>query len=127
MTIGTLTLVHDTPVLVCPPDGPPLRTDSDALGIIGDAFGQGAELVALPAERLPAEFFTLRSRLAGEIAQKFVNYRIRLVVIGDITARFNDNPNLQAFVTEANRGRALWFLADLDELAARLATPPASG
>ena len=46
------------------------------MDLIADAMGHGAELVALPVERLPDEFFSLRTGLAGTVAQKFVNYRI---------------------------------------------------
>ena len=57
---------------------------SDALDLIGAAF-LGAEVVAVPASRLDDDFFSLGTRFAGEIMQKFVNYRLRLVVVGDIS------------------------------------------
>jgi hypothetical protein len=53
--------------------------------------------------------------------QKFVNYRIRLAVIGDISAFTGASRALRDFIGETNRGRSAWFVADLDELKQRLA------
>ncbi len=107
------------PVLVCDPDGPPIATAQDVLDLLGTAFP--AEVVAVPAGRLDERFFTLRTGLAGEIMQKFVNYRTRLVIVGDISARVAASTALRDLVYESNRGRHVWFVADLDELDARLA------
>ncbi|WBB70499.1 DUF4180 domain-containing protein [Micromonospora sp. WMMD812] len=118
MTTDTLRDLHGVPVLDCADDGPALRDDADALDVIGDALGRGAELVVLPAGRLDDAFFQLRSGVAGEIVQKFVNYRLRLAVVGDISAHLAASSALRDFVTESNRGRQLWFLpsrADLEE------------
>jgi hypothetical protein len=112
--------LRDVPVLVCAPDGPAVQTDGDALNLIAEALGHQVELVAIPVARLSAEFFSLGTGLAGAITQKFVNYRLRLAIVGDI-ARHDGSSALRAFVTEANRGGQLWFVADLAELESRLA------
>jgi hypothetical protein len=108
-----------TPVLVCAADGPAISTPQDALDVIGGAFGR-ADVVAIPAGRLDASFFQLRSGVAGEIMQKFVNYRIRLAVVGDIAAHEAASDAFRDLVRESNRGRHIWFVRDLDELAAHL-------
>ncbi|MGW4499767.1 DUF4180 domain-containing protein [Micromonospora sp. NPDC004336] len=108
------------PVLVCDPDGPPIVTEQDALDLVGAAF-LGAETVAVPAGRLDASFFTLGTRFAGEVMQKFVNYRLRLVVVGDISAHLAASAALRALVEESNRADHVWFVPDLDALDARLA------
>ena len=112
--------LHDVPVLACAADGPPVRTDGDALNLIAEALGQQVDLVAIPVARLPAEFFALGTGLAGAITQKFVNYRLRLAVVGDITGH-DGSSAVRAFVAEANRGGQLWFVTDLAELETRLA------
>lgn len=111
---------HGTAVFVCPADGPPLRDGADALEVIGAALGADAELVVLPVRRLTDDFFALRTGVAGEIAQKFVNYRLRLAVLGDISRHLAASSALRDFVRESNRGRQLWFLTDVDELDERL-------
>ncbi|MGW4155213.1 DUF4180 domain-containing protein [Micromonospora chersina] len=108
------------PVLVCDPAGPPVATTEAALDLIGAAFG-GAEVVAVPAGRLDPSFFTLGTRFAGEIMQKFVNYRLRLVVVGDISAHLAESGALRALVAESNRHDHIWFVPDLAALDARLA------
>lgn len=112
MTMTTLETVHGVRVLRCAPDGPLLDGERAALDLIGDAMGQGAQLVAVPVERVPEEFFRLRSGLAGAVMQKFVTYRIRLAVVGDISRHVAGSTALRDFVHETNQGGHIWFLAD---------------
>jgi hypothetical protein len=111
------------PVLLCDPDGPTIADPQDALDVIGSAFSR-AEVVAVPADRFDERFFQLRSGLAGEIMQKFVNYRMRLAVVGDISAHVESSSALRDLVTESNRGRHIWFVRDLDELDTYLGPAP---
>ncbi|GAA0800429.1 DUF4180 domain-containing protein [Spirilliplanes yamanashiensis] len=117
---GEVTRRHGVDVLVCAADGPPVAHPQDALDLIGAAYGR-ADAVAVPAARFDPRFFELRSGLAGEVMQKFVNYRIRLVIVGDIDARLAASDALRALVAESNRGDQVWFVADLTELDRRLA------
>ncbi|MDG4800879.1 DUF4180 domain-containing protein [Micromonospora sp. WMMD980] len=110
-------------VLLCDPAGPPIATEADALDLIGAAF-LGATVVAVPAERLDRSFFALGTRFAGEVMQKFVNYRLRLVVVGDISAHLAASGALRALVAESNRHDQVWFVPDLSTLDARLAATP---
>jgi hypothetical protein len=106
--------------LVCAPDGPTVQEPQHATDIIGEALGAAVELVVLPVERLGADFFTLSSRLAGEVLQKFVNYRLQLAVVGDMSAPVDGSTAWRDLIRESNRGRHAWFVADLRELGARL-------
>lgn len=106
-------------VLMCDPDGPPVATEQDALDLIGAVF-LGAQVVAVPAARLDERFFSLGTRFAGDVMQKFVNYRLRLAVVGDISRQLAASPALRALVRESNAGDHIWFVADLDELDDRL-------
>jgi hypothetical protein len=117
---STLVTLHGIRVLRCAPDGPSLDGESAALDLIGDAFGQEAQLVCVPAERVGEEFFRLRSGVAGAIVQKFANYRLRLAVVGDISRHVADSSALRDFVYESNQGGQLWFLPDDDALRERL-------
>lgn len=106
-------------VLMCDPAGPKVATTQDALDLIGSVF-LGAEMVAVPVDRLDEQFFSLGTRLAGEIMQKFVNYRLRLAVIGDISRHLEASSALRALVHESNRSDHIWFVPDVDTLDARL-------
>ncbi|KOV63955.1 DUF4180 domain-containing protein [Streptomyces sp. MMG1121] len=120
MTTNTLETLHGTRVLRCAPDGPALDGERAALDLIGDAFGQEAELVVVPVQRVADEFFRLRSGVAGDVVQKFVTYRLRLAVLGDIAAHVEASDALRDFVYESNQGGQLWFVADAAELDGRL-------
>lgn len=96
------------------------RTD-DAMDLIGNAAYSGVSLVVLPVERLSPEFFQLSSGLAGEVLQKFVNYRVRVAIVGDIAGYLAESDALRDFVWESNRGEHVWFASDDVELLALLA------
>ncbi|MGW7331633.1 DUF4180 domain-containing protein [Streptomyces sp. NPDC054840] len=118
--MSTLQTINDVPVLMCGAEGEVIAGEREALDCIGDASHQGAEWVVIPVERFDEAFFRLSTRVAGEIIQKFVQYRVGVVVLGDISRHTADSAALRDFVRECNRGRQTWFLADADELRGRL-------
>jgi hypothetical protein len=100
--------------------GDPVVTSSDAIDLISVAGSEEADWVVLPETRLTPEFFRLRTGVAGEIAQRFVNYRVGLVVLGDISRYTEDSPTLRDLIRESNHGPQMWFLRDQAELDERL-------
>lgn len=106
--------------LYVPADGPVLIDANQVLDIVGQALGAGAGLVVLPVSRLDETFFDLRTGLAGDILQKFVNYGLRLVILGDISRHAAASAALRDLIRESNRGRQTWFASDEAELATRL-------
>jgi Domain of unknown function (DUF4180) len=102
-------------------DGDKFHTDRDANTVIGDALGEQADTVVMPVACLSNDFFVLRTRLAGEIIQKFTNYRLRLVILGEITKHVEASTALRDFVHEANQRTQLWFVPDRTALEERLA------
>ncbi|MGW3349717.1 DUF4180 domain-containing protein [Nonomuraea rubra] len=101
-------------------DGAPLHGTADVLDLIAETWGREVTWVAVPIERLPADFFTLSSGVAGEITQKFANYRLGLAIVGDAGGHAAASNAVRAWIAEANRGEQLWFVRDEAELAARL-------
>jgi hypothetical protein len=118
---GSVYIQQGILVFECSAEGPALRTARDATDLMGEAWRHGAKIVAIPATRLGDDFFELRTRIAGELVQKFVTYGTRLVVLGDISERVAQSESLRAFVGEANRGKDLWFVSDREQLGVRLA------
>jgi hypothetical protein len=108
-------------VLSCAAEGAKLGSDRDATDLLGECFGTGAMMVVIPAARLSDELFALRTGLAGGFIQKFVNYERRLTIVGDVSHWIGASPAFRDFVSEANRGSQLWFVADRAELEAKLA------
>ncbi|HEY0435400.1 MAG TPA: DUF4180 domain-containing protein [Phenylobacterium sp.] len=114
--------IAGAPVFVCPDEGACLA-DGDALGdLIGELYGSGAEIVALPLARLSPDFLNLSSRVAGELLQKLVNYRFQVAILGDVTQAAEASPPLRDFIRESNRGNTVWFVGDLGELEEKLSS-----
>jgi hypothetical protein len=107
-------------VLVLAAEGPVLGSGASATDIIGETFTSPIDTVVVPVERLDPDFFALSTGVAGEFVQKFVNYRRRLVILGDITAHLEASGSLRDWVREANRGPDVWFVTDVQELERRL-------
>src|SRR5579863_5214927 len=103
----------------CAREGKKLRDDRDAVELIGDA--QGAGLIVIPAERLDEDFFRLRTGVAGQFLQKFVTYRRRVAIVGDISRHVAESSALRDFVVESNRGDHIWFVENIEEVERRLA------
>ena len=104
-----------------PSHGSEPRTGQDAVHLMSAASKRRAAFIAIPVERLGDDFFELRTRIAGEITQKFVMYGARVAIVGNISERIAASKSLAAFVNESNRGHDLWFVDNLQALANRLA------
>ena len=103
-----------------PAEGPPLGLGSSWNELIGESYGQGIDLFAIPSGRLDPEFFRLASGAAGEFIQKLQNYGFRIAVVGNIDAYVEKSRSLGDFVRETNRRGHHLFVRDAAELAARL-------
>ncbi|GEC92408.1 DUF4180 domain-containing protein [Brevibacillus brevis] len=53
-------------------------------------------------------FFDLKTRLAGEILQKFINYRVKVAIVGDFSVY--TSKSLKDFIYESNNGNDIFFL-----------------
>ena len=111
---GTLHELGDHRIARVPADGPLLRTGGDAIELM--YTDEDADWIALPVERLDPAFFDLRSGVAGEFAQKFVNYGRRVAIVGDISEWVERSTAFRDFVRECNRGNQLRFVADVNQL-----------
>ncbi len=118
---GVLVELNGVRVFELATNGPELKSGRDAVDVMSDASGHQAALIAIPVQRLGDDFFDLRTRIAGEVVQKFVMYGRRISIVGDISHRVAESKSLAAFVIESNRGRDLWFVSSMEELAQRLA------
>ena len=75
----------------------------DALAIIASAYEHGASKILLLENRLPASFFDLSSRFAGEFVQKLVNYRFTVAAVFGHPASYPQR--FVEWIGEASRGR----------------------
>ena len=117
---NTVVEIGGKPVLLVSDEGPLLGTESGALDLIGETYGLNIEMIAVPAARLGADFFRLRTGAAGAFIQKLRNYQQRVAILGDISDFTSRSAPLADFVRESNRGHDVLFLPDLDALRRRL-------
>ena len=54
------------------------------------------------------EFFDLKTKLAGEILQKYVNYQVKLAIVGDFDGY--SSKSLKDFIYECNNGKHVFFV-----------------
>ncbi len=85
----------------------------DALDLMADAGYYGSTGLIIMEQNLHPDFFKLQTRLAGDILQKFSNYRFKLAIIGDFSKY--KSKNLQDFIRESNKGNSIFFMSDINE------------
>ena len=90
-----------------------INNAEDGLQLMVDLYYQNCDKIILSEENITPHFFDLKTGLAGEILQKFSNYRMRLVIIGE----FDKYPgqSIRDFIRESNKGKQVNFLSTLGE------------
>lgn len=122
--LASVVSIADRAVLVLTADGPLLRSEDDARDLIQETFGSDIRTVVVPVGRLHPDFLVLRTGVAGEFVQKLVQYRLRLAVIGDVTAAVEASDALRDWIREVDRGQDVWFLPSREALEDRLRARP---
>ncbi|MGN7785607.1 DUF4180 domain-containing protein [Niabella sp. 22666] len=90
-----------------------LTTIEDSLDLLGNLYYQGFEKIIIYEKNITSQFFDLKTRIAGDILQKFVQYRMPLIIVGDF-GKFNSK-SLNDFIFESNKGKQINFVSDLSE------------
>lgn len=88
-----------------------IQTAGDGLDVMGNVYYQGFDRMILHSKNLSPAFFDLKNKMAGEILQKFSNYRMRLVILGDFSEI--SSQSLKDFIYESNKGRQVNFINTL--------------
>ena len=106
-------------VAVVSGDAAEVTTPQAALDLAATVeYEAGAERIAIDKRVLGEDFFVLSSGLAGEILQKFVNYRVKAAIWGDFS-RYTSKP-LRDFIYESNQGKHFFFTATEEDAVERL-------
>lgn len=71
------------------------------------------DIIILNKEALGEEFFNLKSGLAGEVLQKFVNYKMSVFIVGDFSVY--SSQSLRDFIYECNKGKHICFSKTSEE------------
>ncbi len=89
-----------------------IRDEASALDLIGELYYAEDKNVIIPIEAIEDEFWDLKTTVAGNVFQKFVQYEIVVAVLGNIE---NAGTSLKAFIRESNRGTNLFFVETEEE------------
>ncbi len=83
-------------------------------------YETGSHRIVLNKDSLSEDFFKLSTRLAGDILQKFINYRTKVAIVGDYSG-YTSKP-LKDFMYESNHGKDVFFVSTQEEAIERLAS-----
>ena len=97
-----------------------LVTDaSSALDLMASvSYETDCRAMVLPKQAVAEDFFDLCTGMAGEILQKFVNYRMKLAIVGDFSGY--TSKSLRDFICESNQGRHIFFVSTEEEAIKKL-------
>ena len=96
-----------------------IENTEDALDLLGNTYYQGFDKMIIHQKNITAEFFDLKNKMAGDILQKFSNYRVRLAIIGELS-NFTSK-SLNDFIYESNKGKHVNFVASISDALKSLA------
>lgn len=75
--------------------------------IMSVQYETGCMNIAVNKGAIVDDFFVLSTCLAGEILQKFINYKVRFAIYGDFS-KYTSKP-LKDFMYESNKGKDVYF------------------
>lgn len=78
----------------------------------------GCNRIILNKSAICEDFFHLSTKLAGEILQKFINYNVRIAIVGDFSVY--TSKSLKDFIYESNKGKDIFFLPDENQAIEKL-------
>ena len=85
-----------------------IKDTDDALDLMAESRYLDAGKMIIRENQISPSFFDLKTRIAGDILQKFSNYRTQLALIGDFSKY--KSKSLQDFIRECNKGNRIFFL-----------------
>jgi len=89
-----------------------LNNTQDMLDAIVSAhYLDDCQAMIIYKESLPERFFDLKSGFAGEVLQKFSNYRTKLAIAGNFSSF--TSKSLKDFMYECNKGNLVFFKDDV--------------
>lgn len=91
-----------------------LRSTEDGLELLGNLYYQGFDKIIIHEKNITPEFFDLRTKIAGEILQKFAQYQMPLIIVGDFSKY--KSKSLNDLIFESNKSQQINFIKDLSNI-----------
>ncbi|MFN0257349.1 DUF4180 domain-containing protein [Pedobacter ureilyticus] len=80
----------------------------DGTDLLGNIYYQGFSKAILYEKNIAPQFFDLSTKIAGEILQKFSNYRVSLAIVGNFENY--QSKSIKDFIFESNKLGKINFL-----------------
>lgn len=91
-----------------------LRSTEDGLDLLGNLYYQGFDKIIIHEKNITPEFFDLKTKIAGEILQKFAQYQMPLIIVGDFSKY--KSKSLNDFIFESSKSQQINFIKDLSNI-----------
>lgn len=79
-----------------------------------------SNLIIVNKSEVSEAFFDLKTRLAGEVLQKFINYQTKIAIIGDYSGY--TSKSLKDFIYESSNGNDIFFVQDVEQAIEKLSS-----
>ncbi len=96
-----------------------ISNTEDGLDLLGNIYYQDFDKIIIYETNITPDFFDLKTGIAGEVLQKFSNYRVRLAIVGDFSAY--QSKSIKDFIFESNKMGLINFVSSKEEAIAKLA------
>lgn len=90
-----------------------INNPDEALQLIVDVYYQDFDKVIIHEKNIIPDFFDLKTGIAGEVLQKFINYKMRVSIVG----AFEKYPgkSIRDFIYESNKGHHVNFMPTVEQ------------
>ncbi|MBB6370313.1 DUF4180 domain-containing protein [Chryseobacterium shigense] len=95
-----------------------IQSAQDGLDLLGNAYYQGFDKMIIYEKNITPEFFDLKTKIAGDILQKFSNYRVSLAIVGEFEKY--ESKSIRDFIFESNKTKHINFAETLEDALGRL-------
>ena len=95
-----------------------INQPQEVLDIIGNLIPINCYKIIINENNIHPDFFDLKTKLAGEILQKFSNYNIQLAIVGDFSKY--KSKSLRDFIYESNKSNLVFFAKNKESAILRL-------
>jgi hypothetical protein len=90
-----------------------IHDPEDALQLMMDLYYQDFNILILHEKNITPDFFDLKTGLAGEVLQKFSNYKMQLFLVGNFTKY--PGQSINDFIYESNQGKQVSFVDSTEQ------------
>ncbi|MES2725687.1 MAG: DUF4180 domain-containing protein [Bacteroidota bacterium] len=97
-----------------------IKKAEDGLDLLGNLYYQDFDKIIIHQHNITPDFFDLKTGIAGDILQKFSNYRVRLAIVGNFT--HYTSKSINDFIFESNKAGQINFVNSTEEAINKLSS-----